>query len=121
MDEVSLNEVIISGVAGSAGVEWPEEVTVATATVAGSSGDQDQGEMEGSGGGEVEEVMVFSEGGRRIRVDRYMPSGSQQSAVPQPSTPPPPQSTTPGSGVVDIRAGGSELAGFFHPILFVPH
>ncbi|KAM3177843.1 hypothetical protein ACTXT7_003732 [Hymenolepis weldensis] len=116
VEEGSLNEVIVSG--PGTGVDWPEEVTIATATVAASVADREHAETEG---GEVEEVLVFSEGGRRIRVDRYMPSGSSESQqTPSTSPPPPPPQSTMGGGQ-NIRAGGSELAGFFHPILFVPH
>ncbi|VDO09107.1 unnamed protein product [Rodentolepis nana] len=116
-DEGSLSEVIVSGL--GTGVDWPEEMTVATATVVASTADHELRETEG---GEVEEVLVFSEGGRRTRVDRYTPSRSQQ----LPSTPPPPppqlmMGGQNGGGGTDVRAGGSELAGFFHPILFVPH
>nr|CDS25603.1 ran binding protein 9 [Hymenolepis microstoma] len=118
VDEGSLSEVIVSGL--GTGVDWPEEMTVATATVVASTADH---ELRGTEGGEVEEVLVFSEGGRRTRADRYTPSGSQQ--LPSTPPPPPPQLVMGGgqngSGGTDVRAGGSELAGFFHPILFVPH
>lgn len=118
-EEGSLNEVVVSG--PGAGINWPEEV-VATATAAASSADNEVdvaltvAEIET--GGEIEEVLVFPEGGRRLRVDRYMSSGSSVQASHSPPSPPPPMGQNGTS--IDVRVGGSELAGFFHPILFVP-
>lgn len=90
--EEGLQEIVVSG---GGGVDWNEEVA--------EREDEAETAAVGTRTDEVEEVqLVFQEGGR-IRVDRYVP----------PPPLPPPQS-------VDVRAGGSEMAGFFHPALFVP-
>ncbi|VDK32213.1 unnamed protein product [Taenia asiatica] len=89
--EEGLQEIVVSG---GGGVDWNEEA-------AEREDDAETAAVE-TRTDEVEEVqLVFQESGR-IRVDRYVPPPL-----------PPPQS-------VDIRAGGSEMAGFFHPALFVP-
>ncbi|KAH9280104.1 Ran-binding protein 10 [Echinococcus granulosus] len=89
--EEGLQEIVVSG---GGGVEWREEAA------------EREDEAETAAvvtTTEVEEVqLVFQEGGR-VRVDRYA------------SSPPLPPLQS-----VDIRVGGSEMAGFFHPALFVP-
>nr|CDS19373.1 ran binding protein 9 [Echinococcus granulosus] len=89
--EEGLQEIVVSG---GGGVEWREEAAER----------EDEAETAAvATTTEVEEVqLVFQEGGR-VRVDRYA------------SSPPLPPLQS-----VDIRVGGSEMAGFFHPALFVP-
>lgn len=95
-EEGELQEIVVSG---RGGVDWIEETsavereneTTTTAGVVASSTMTD------------EVQLVFQESGR-IRVDRYVP--------------PPP--LPPLIHNADVRAGGSEIAGFFHPMLFVP-
>lgn len=89
--EEGLQEIVVSG---GGGVDWNEE--------AAEREDEVETAAAETRTDEVEEIHSVLQEGGRIRVDRYAPPPL-----------PPPQS-------VDVRAGGSEMAGFFHPALFVP-
>ncbi|CDS37428.1 ran binding protein 9 [Echinococcus multilocularis] len=89
--EEGLQEIVVSG---GGGVEWREEA---------AEREEEAETAAVATTTAVEEVQLVLQEGGRLHMDRYASSPPL----------PPPQS-------VDIRVGGSEMAGFFHPALFVP-